>query len=239
VLNDERTKRMLQGIKRTQSFTTKRVRLPVTTSLLRQFTQHLNLLNAGDRLLWAAMWAATTGLLRISEFTVRFHAHRDRMLTMSHLSFHSAINSPITNNVRNNRQSALFMSIRLDTSKTDPFRMGVDIIISNKCAISAMCNYLDHCGFDHISSAPLYSIDGHTPMTSYQVTSALRVLIANVGLDPAMYASHSFRRGGATSLSEQGVPATTIQALGRWKSASYALYVHTPLATIIQAAASL
>jgi hypothetical protein len=46
------------------------------------------------------------------------------------------------------------------------------------------------------------------------------------------YAGVSFRAGGATALGEAGVPDRVIQELGRWKSFTYARYVHTSEYTI-------
>jgi hypothetical protein len=42
---------------------------------------------------------------------------------------------------------------------------------------------------------------------------------------PKDYAGHSLRSGGATSLAEAGVPPATIQALGRWSSATFQIYI--------------
>jgi hypothetical protein len=42
---------------------------------------------------------------------------------------------------------------------------------------------------------------------------------------PKDYAGHSLRAGGATSLAEAGVPPATIQAMGRWSSESFKIYI--------------
>lgn len=42
---------------------------------------------------------------------------------------------------------------------------------------------------------------------------------------PKDYAGHSLRSGGATSLAEAGVPPLTIQAIGRWTSESFKIYI--------------
>jgi hypothetical protein len=42
---------------------------------------------------------------------------------------------------------------------------------------------------------------------------------------PKDYAGHSLRSGGATSLAEAGVPPTTIQAMGRWSSSTFQIYI--------------
>jgi hypothetical protein len=42
---------------------------------------------------------------------------------------------------------------------------------------------------------------------------------------PKDYAGHSLHAGGATSLAEAGVPPVTIQAMGRWSSESFKIYI--------------
>jgi hypothetical protein len=44
-------------------------------------------------------------------------------------------------------------------------------------------------------------------------------------LFPKHYGGHSLRAGGATSLAEAGVPPSTIQAMGRWSSNSFQIYI--------------
>jgi hypothetical protein len=44
-------------------------------------------------------------------------------------------------------------------------------------------------------------------------------------LFPKDFAGHSIRSGGATSLAEAGVPPATIQAIGRWSSESFKIYI--------------
>jgi hypothetical protein len=42
---------------------------------------------------------------------------------------------------------------------------------------------------------------------------------------PTEYAGHSMRSGGATSLAEAGVDVSTIQAVGRWSSQAFQIYI--------------
>ena len=46
--------------------------------------------------------------------------------------------------------------------------------------------------------------------------------------DPRRYSSHSFRKGGASSLQAAGVGDAAIRLLGRWKSDAFNLYVRHP-----------
>jgi len=42
---------------------------------------------------------------------------------------------------------------------------------------------------------------------------------------PPEYADHSLRSGGATALAIAGVPADRIQAIGRWSSNTFQIYI--------------
>lgn len=56
--------------------------------------------------------------------------------------------------------------------------------------------------------------------------SKLRGILHSLGLNPSLYAGHSFRRGGASWALSQGVPLEDIKQLGDWKSDCYKLYLY-------------
>ena len=57
----------------------------------------------------------------------------------------------------------------------------------------------------------------------------LRFILKDIGLDPSLYASHSFRRGGASFAFQAGVPIEMIKLLGDWKSNAVCLYLTVPM----------
>ena len=57
----------------------------------------------------------------------------------------------------------------------------------------------------------------------------LRYILKDIGLDPSLYASHSFRRGGASFAFQAGVPLEMIKLLGDWKSNAVCLYLTVPM----------
>lgn len=69
--------------------------------------------------------------------------------------------------------------------------------------------------FIHLNTAPL---------TRYQFCAVLQKAFSQARL-PGHYRSHSFRIGGATYLSESGVPDSKIMEMGRWKSEAYGSYI--------------
>ena len=54
---------------------------------------------------------------------------------------------------------------------------------------------------------------------------ALRMMAASAGKNPAQFALHSGRIGGATKLAAQGMSELQIRRAGRWKSRAFMVYV--------------
>lgn len=69
-----------------------------------------------------------------------------------------------------------------------------------------------------------------SPVTKYQFTYVLKHCMAHLGLDNLKFSSHSFRIGAASDAATQGLPASAIMGLGRWKSDCFKCYVRPNLA---------
>lgn len=63
------------------------------------------------------------------------------------------------------------------------------------------------------------------PILYKQLHNKIKYLIAETGRDPALYSSHSFRRGGCTWAFKAGVPTNLIQHHGDWMSECYKNYL--------------
>ena len=130
--------RMLKGIKRAQGASVTKVRLPITTTILCRIEEHHDKSTVMGRCIRAAMWLGTTGLLRSGEFAWRNSS--SAVLCRSALSFHLADERELLEPAL---RDAVYMKVRLAQSKTDPFRVGVDVIVSNTVALAAMHEYLE------------------------------------------------------------------------------------------------
>ena len=64
-------------------------------------------------------------------------------------------------------------------------------------------------------------------MTRKEATSVLRSMVKGLGANfqPASYALHSGRIGGATALAAAGLTDAAIMAAGRWKSDDFMVHV--------------
>jgi hypothetical protein len=168
-------------------------------------------------MLWAACTLGYFGFLRASEFTVP-------SLDM----FSSAIHLQVSDIAIDSYSTPSCMRIRIKASKTDPFRKGCNIHIGKGtfplCAMQAVMAYLSNRSN---TSGPLFLLCDGRPLSRTILTDWLRQILAAAGVS-GNYSSHSFRIGAATVAARNGVPDHLIQALGRWTSNAYQLYIRMP-----------
>ena len=227
--------RMYTGVKRLQGHSVARTRLPITVEILEQLERWQDVTTVDGRLLRAAMWLGTCGLLRSGEFASRGRdsviLRRDDLVFVDDEGTESPL--PLT------KDTLSHIKLRLRQSKTDPFRRGVDVIVSQRRAMAAMLHYLTvvpSLGADD----PLFLMSSGRELTVSTLVSVTQALLSRAGIANAeLYKGHSFRRGGATSLHLAGLPDTTIKAMGRWRSFAFAAYVDTPLTQLIEAGLTL
>jgi hypothetical protein len=234
--------RLLMGIKRYSAGSASKPKLPITATMLRQMRAHLDLRGRSACLLWAMLWVATAGLLRISEFTTR-SARGPQMppLLLSHLAFFGQDRSSIDVLTSTQHSLVRHMVLHLQASKTDPFRTGVDIVIASADAIEAVHLYLAHLRLQRPRPAtPLFALDDLSAVPRGWLMSRVLSLLRKIGHNPDRFSSHSFRKGGAVSLQEARVEDSLVRRMGRWKSDAFHLYVRDPaLDTLISASSRL
>jgi integrase len=217
----------VKGIKRSQSVQ-KLLHQPVTIPMLHQF---LLILKHGlfgmyiDTMLSCVFKLAFFVFLRCGEFTApnaQFDSHVG--LTRQDVSLFYTEGQPC-------------IRLHLKSSKTDPFKLGVTIQVhatgNNLCPVNALNAYLKIR--DHLTttpSYPLFVLPNFTPLTRQKFTYYLDSVLNICNIPVNTVRPHSFRIGAATAAAAAGVPDHVIKILGRWKSSSYQLYIHTPLALI-------
>lgn len=228
--------RTFKGIKRMQGQQVVRKRLPITVNIL---TQIGHLFDTGNELhlcMRAAMWLGTCGLLRSAEFAVKQHTRHT--LKLQHLTFHDDQSHEL-DPLNLHGQVPAYMTLRVEVSKTDPFRKGTDVVISNARAIEYMLAYLQHRN-QSLARMPLFVGQDGQPLTAGALVKFTQDLIHRAHIPNShLFLGHSFRKGGATSLHEAGHPDSLIKIMGRWSSFAFATYIETPLRMIIAAGRSL
>ncbi len=228
--------RMFKAVKRIQGQQVVRKRLPITVSILTQINSLIDINNERDLCMRAAMWLGTCGLLRAGEFAQK--PTTKYSLKLQHLTFHDARNN-ILDPHHLHGETPIYMSLKLDQSKTDPFRKGTNVIIGNPQAIEYMLAYL-HRRNQRLARLPLLVGNDGQALTATALVKFTQSLIEKANIPNAhLFLGHSFRKGGATSLHEAGHPDSLIKIMGRWSSFAFATYIDTPLHMIIEAGQSL
>ena len=219
---DPRLRRVLHGIKRKCTRTTKK-RLPVTTTLLKRLVSAIDTVFAAssphDRaLLRSAMTLSVYGLLRIGEIS-----------TLLVGSFEAA-KVLLGNNVRLVRNSAGrvdSMEITITAAKSDFLRQGATMTIHRTggvdCPVAAMVAFLTLRG--PRGATPLYTFGSGRYLTRPAFTTALRKVLSHLRCDVSKFSGHSMRAGGAISMACAGFDISTISICGRWKSLAVLRYL--------------
>lgn len=225
--------RIMAGIKRMGAHPS-RPKLPITTAMLATMRPHLRLQHRSDILLWAMMWTATTGLLRISEFATRGNTDTTRILCLHQLTFYDHAERPYTPiEAVSADHEVRYALLRLTASKTDPFRAGVDIVLSAPTTLAALLAYAAHLLPTSNPTTPLFHHPDRTAVTRTWLMKRVEGLLRQTGCDSRLYSSHSFRKGGAVSLQAKGVGDSLVRRSGRWKSDAFNLYVRDPALTTL------
>ena len=99
------------------------------------------------------------------------------------------------------------------------------------CPVSALKHMMDKFPtFSPLDPAFHIVVNGRvTPLTYLRFQGYIKKYVSLKGLDPALYSSHSFRRGGATYAHSCGVPDNLIQLQGDWRSDAYRRYLDTSI----------
>ena len=210
---------VLRGIKKTQCKEplSHQKRLPITPHILHSVQRAFSLDSShyNDVMLWAAALLCFFGFLRSGEITIPKASSYDPTahLNLADLAFDHDSNPSV-------------MRVTLKASKTDPFRLGVQIYVGRTseilCPIKAMLAYLALRGS---SPGILFHYADKFPLTKSRFITDFRAKLCQCGIDSRNYAGHSFRIGAASTAAAIGIADSTIQTLGRWKSDAYLLYV--------------
>ena len=121
------------------------------------------------------------------------------------------------------------LKIRMKSSKTDPFRTGIDIFIGwidcPLCPVAAMLTYLS---YRKSSPGPIFKFKDGRPLTHSKFVEAVKRALEIAWVDSSQYTGHSFKSGAATTAASQGIGDSTIMMLGRWRCSTYQRYIGMP-----------
>lgn len=221
-----RLENIYRGIKK-QEVKSFRKRLPLTYDIIKNMitTLHKGIFSPFvTALIEAACVVAYFGFLRCGELTVNTDFDASCNLCLEDITFEED-----------------YAILHLKTSKTDPFRSGVNIYLfknnTSVCPVKSLIRYLDvrRSRFSiACNSSPLFVMENGEALTRTFFINHVRSILEIIGLNPSNYNGHSFRIGAATSVASK-IEDHLIKILGRWSSECYTRYIHTPKSTIKQA----
>lgn len=216
-----RLEQVLKGIKSVQCKKPRRIsRLPISPDHLDKMraTWLKQPTTVDGKMLWAAAALCFFGFLRSGEITIPSDSAFDEG---AHLGF-----SDVTVDCLRNPQ---VIKVHLKASKTDPFRVGINIFIGRAdnrlCPITAILSYMVERG---AGPGPFFRFQDGRPLTRARFVTKVKEALTVAGIDCTPYSGHSFRSGAATTAANQGISDATIKMLGRWRSSAYQLYIKTP-----------
>ena len=86
---------------------------------------------------------------------------------------------------------------------------------------SLICDYYEDKTWSAVTSRNMIAI----------VRGATKALnLHKKGIDPDMVGAHSLRAGGAMAMKLHGFDETTIMKMGRWRSLTFLMYIHSQIA---------
>ena len=211
---------VLKGLRRGQP-SNRPSKIPITPFVLCAIKAYLNLEEFNDCMLWAACCTAFFGFLRGAEFTTTPESLKEnRFLAVSDVSIDKQSNPDI-------------VFIRLRYCKTDQFGEGCTIPLASSdspiCPVTAIIKYLWLRGS---SQGPLFICKDFRPLTKQMLNYRLQKALNSAGLKGS-YTLHSFRVGAASTAAALGFPDHLIQAMGRWSSDAYKVYIKLPVERLI------
>ena len=195
-------------------------RLPITLGILKRIKPFV-IKSSSDHdsvMVWAAACTCFFGFMRAGELKVPSETAFDPAvhLCLADVSIDCIANPQV-------------LRLRLKASKIDPFRKGVYVVVGRAnpeaCPITALLAYIVLRGNN---PGCLFHFKDGRLLTKQRFIENIKEALKAAGLDPKLYAGHSFRIGAATSAAECGINDSTIKMLGRWESTAYQIYIKTP-----------
>ena len=206
-------------------------KLPVTKDIMMLIKKNLiktDWSRLEKRLLWSIFTLAWSGSFRIHELVSRSAAEFDSQSTLlwRDVSFSEV-------EVKGEKVKA--MSIHVKSPKVDRIGAGDNIQVFQlnnfMCPVGAMEKYRSESKCKEEHEMPVFRGASGLCVSGAQINRKLLVLTEEIdSLVPGgVVQSHSFRSGVPSEMAKNGESSEAIQAVGRWKSDAYKVYVKLPL----------
>lgn len=189
-------------------------KLPIKDSHLQALLNNFNNpIEYDDHLFLTICFTAYHGLMRIGELVI---PDDPRRLNIRKTILRRTVKISHKNSIRT-------YEFELPTSKSDQRFFGNSVLIQARTGDLDPFKIFDDYLGRRDRLFPFFPqlwvrASGRPPSRSW-FTRKLRTIL------PTDFSGHSFRAGGATRLAEVGVPEEKIQAMGRWSSEAWRIYI--------------
>lgn len=207
---------VLRGIRRSLGDAVSR-KAPITPSILRDVHAAIDHATTLDSSVWAASLVAFFGLLRRSNLVPNTKTSFDgsRQFRRGDFTFFPdriLVKIKWSKTVQFNQYSRILPLLALPNNVL--------------CPVKAITNHFNRTR-NVSSNQPAFVSHTHppTPLTSALFVNRLRSILHDLKLPVDQFATHSFRRGGASYMLQSGISSEDIRILGDWKSNAYMDYI--------------
>ena len=214
IFSHPRIELVIRGGKRVYGEGVKKLRLPLTSSVLLRIVNEVRVDEEGINVK-AALCVAFAAFLRSGEFTWDspwIENSHESNLSRKHVGFNS--NNSIT--------------LTLPVSKMDPYRTGVTIQLASSpsplCPVAALKHL--YRSFPRSPTRPLFARPYGQPFTKQFIVTKIRELLLQAGISTLGFSGHSIRKGAAVTAVANGISKDNIKLLGRWKSDAVDIYIN-------------
>ena len=213
VFTDPRIDLLIRGAKRCVPEREKRIRLPLTQEILVQVVQACPPTSIDNLNVYAAICVSFAAFLRAGEFT---WDNWDPASSPSH--------SLARRHVTFNQDGSV--TLRLPSSKTDPYKLGVDIHLAASTSVICPVRALKHLFTRHPlnPNRPLFNrLVGSFSKAHFM--EKMYEFLLRTGISTKGFSGHSLRKGAAVSAASRGISKDDIKLMGRWKSDAVQVYI--------------
>lgn len=181
-------------------------RVPISTSMLSKLIQTADMIvpSPYERALVKAMYSLMFyGFLRIGEATDSKH-------------------NILFQNVSIDRETVTIKFTSFKHSAGKPCSLHIGATKSDSCPAALLSDYIKYRGTAH---GYLFCFCDGRPVSPSCFRKYLTTSVSYARMTHLNIAPHSFRIGAATLAAMKNVPSSSIQAMGRWKSAAFNKYI--------------
>jgi len=225
--DDMKAKLVLKGVAKQLKHTKKRAE-PITPGLLLEMREVVNWEEEVEVASWSAALLAFFTMMRKSNLVAESAKHVDKNKQL------------LRGDIKLGEETLMVYSKWSKTNQDGKRSVALPVAAHSRteiCPVEAYRGMTTKIPGKADGPAFIWRKHGKVKPLSYRKwQSTFRGWLSQIGQDPHLFSSHSFRRGGATWAFKVQVPGEMIQKMGDWRSDCYKQYLDMPTEVRAEAA---